>query len=346
MERRGLPLLLVTNLTNIFYLTGFWGSAGAALVGPSEVVVFVDPRYTFQAREEAVGVEVIEAKRGLLKAVAAWLRKRDARRVGYEATQLACAEFERLVSETRRRVKFESARGLIEELRAVKDEDEIAKIRRAGRLTVEVFEEVLDQVRPGVRESDLAAEIEYRMRKKGAQGAAFETTVASGPRGAFPHARASCKLLEKDELVIFDFGAIVCRYAADMTRTVSLGEPGRRVGSFYNAVAGAQQKAVEALREGRRAGDVDAAARSFLAARGVDRFFTHSTGHGVGLEIHEAPRLGRGEKARLQAGCVVAVEPGVYLQGLGGIRLEDTVLVGADGPEILTPAAKDHWVLT
>jgi Xaa-Pro aminopeptidase len=345
MDERGLPLLLVTSLPNILYLTGFRGSAGAAVVGPLELILFVDPRYTLQARRETSGVEVIEAKRGPLMGVAGWLGKRGRCVVGYEAAHLACSEFERLVSETRPRVKFKPAGGLIEELRLVKDEEEIARIRSASGLTVKVFEDVLGDVRPGVRESDLAAEIEYRMRMKGAQGAAFETIVASGPRGAFPHARASCKLLEKDDLVIFDLGAIVSGYAADMTRTVSLGKPGRRVRSLYNAVAGAQGRAIEALREGARAGDVDAAARRFLAAHGVARFFTHSTGHGVGLEIHEAPRLGRGEKARLQVGCVVTVEPGVYVEGLGGIRLEDTVLVGADGPEVLTPAAKDPWVL-
>jgi len=346
MDGRGLPVLLVTSLTNIFYLTGFRGSAGAALVGPSELLLFVDPRYTLQAQEEACGVEVIVAKRGLLRAVGAWLRKRDARRMGYEAAHLTCAEFGRLVSDTRPRVKLTPAGGMIEELRAVKDEEEVARIRQAGRLTAEVFEEVRGQARAGVSEADLAAEIEYRMRKKGAEGAAFETIVASGTRGAFPHARASRKLLEENDLVIFDLGAILSGYAADMTRTVYLGEPGRKVRSLYQAVAGAQQSAVEALREGTKAGDVDAAARRFLKARGVGRFFTHSTGHGVGLEIHEAPRLGRGEKVRLRAGFVVTVEPGVYLEGLGGIRIEDTVLVGVDGPEILTPAAKDNWVLS
>lgn len=345
MEELGLPLLLVTSLPNISYVTGFRGSAGAVLVGARETVLWVDPRYTLQAREQAGGAEVIESRQGILKAVAAWLRKRGVRRVGYEAAHLTCAEFERLVGETHSRVNFRPAGSLIEELRLVKGEEEIEKIRGAGRITVAVFEEVLCQVRPGVRESDLAAEIDYRMRKKGADGAAFETIVASGRRGAFPHARASRKLLEKDELVILDLGAILCGYAADMTRTVCLGEPGRRIRRLYNAVAGAQQRAVEALREGVRAGDVDSAARRFLAARGLDRFFTHSTGHGVGLEIHEAPRVARGEKRRLQAGCVLTAEPGVYLQGLGGIRLEDTVLVGANGAEILTPAPKDSWVL-
>lgn len=345
LEKDRLPLLLVTSLVNIFYLTGFQGSAGVAIVGPSDLILFVDPRYTLQAREQACGVEVLEAKRGLLRAAAAWLSRRRVRKVGYEPAHLACAEFDRLAKETCSGVTFKPAGGLIEELRAVKDQDEVAKIRGAGRLTAEVFEEVLTQVRPGVRESDLAAEIEYRMRLKGADGAAFETIVASGPRGAFPHARPSRKLLEKHDLVIFDLGAILSGYAADMTRTVCLGEPARRIRRLYNLVAAAPQRAIETLRQGIRAGQVDAVARRFLEARGVGKYFTHSTGHGVGLEIHEAPRLGRGEKTRLRAGCVVTVEPGIYLEGMGGIRIEDTVLVGADGAEILTPAPKDRWIL-
>jgi Xaa-Pro aminopeptidase len=249
------------------------------------------------------------------------------------------------VRHTRSRVRFEPAGDLIEELREVKDEEEIAQIRGAGRITVEVFREVVRQACPGVSERDLAAEIDYRMRKKGAEAAAFETIVASGGRGALPHARASAKLLEKDELVILDLGAILNAYAADMTRTIALGEPTRRVRSLYNAVLGAQRNAVEALGDGVRAKDVDGAARRFLARRGVARYFLHSTGHGVGLEVHERPRLARGERARLKAGCVLTVEPGVYLDGLGGIRIEDTFLLGRDGPEILTPASKDHWVI-
>ena len=183
------------------------------------------------------------------------------------------------------------------------------------------------------------------MRKRGAEGAAFETIVASGPRAALPHARPSRKLLTENELVIFDLGAILGNYTADMTRTVHLGPPSRRVRRVFNAVAEAQERAARSALPGVRTGDVDAVARRTLAAHGLASFFTHSTGHGVGMETHELPRLGRGEKTRLQAGQVVTVEPGVYFKGWGGIRIEDTILVGPEGPEVLTPAPKDRWII-
>jgi Xaa-Pro aminopeptidase len=345
MEEQRLPCLLVTNLTNIAYLTGFRGSAGVALFDSREGVLWVDPRYTLQAREEARGVDVIEERKGLHKAVAEWLKTNKVRRVGYEEAHLNCADFSRLQQGAARRIKFLPVAGLVEQLRAVKDEEEVAKIRGAGRITVEVFEKVLGGVRPGVSESELSAEIEYLMRKQGAEGAAFETIVASGARAALPHARASRKLLRENELVIFDLGAILDNYAADLTRTVYLGQPSRRLRSMYSAVAEAQEKAVRSALPGVRAGDVDAVARRTLAGRGLARFFTHNTGHGVGMDAHEMPRLARGEKARLQAGHVVAVEPGVYLEGWGGIRIEDTILVGPAGPEVLTPAPKDQWIV-
>ncbi|MGO8735171.1 MAG: M24 family metallopeptidase [Terriglobia bacterium] len=345
MEEQRLPCLLVTNLTNIAYLTGFRGSAGVALFTPREGVLWVDPRYTLQAQGQARGVEVMEERKGLHKAAAEWLKANKMRRIGYEEAHLTCADFSSLQQGAGQRVKFVPAAGLVEQLRAVKDTEEVAKIRGAGKITVEVFEKVLGEVRPGVSESELSAEIEYLMRKKGAEGAAFETIVASGPRAALPHARASCKLLKENEFVIFDLGAILNDYAADMTRTVYLGEPSRRVRSLYNAVLEAQEKALRAVLPGVRAGDVDAVVRRALAGRGLARFFTHSTGHGVGMNTHEMPRLSRGEKARLQAGHVVTVEPGIYLEGLGGIRIEDTLLVGPAGPEVLTPARKDQWVV-
>lgn len=338
-----LPLLIVSNPVNIFYLTGFRGSAGLAVVGLSEAFLWVDPRYTQQAREQAHGVEVIEEKGGLLKAAGRWLGERRSRVAGFEDGHLTCAGLRELRGHVPPRVRLKPAGGLIEELRCVKDTEEIKCIREAARLTSAVCAEVIRLVRPGVRECDLAAEIEYRMRRGGADGAAFETIVASGPRGAWPHARASSKLLNKSELVIFDLGAILSGYAADMARTVYVGQPTRRVRSLYSAVREAQQRAVDAARSGVQARDVDGAAREALARRGLARYFTHSTGHGVGLEVHEKPRLGRGERQRLAVGCVVTVEPGIYLEGFGGIRIEDTVLVGDRGPEVLTPASKDDW---
>jgi Xaa-Pro aminopeptidase len=345
LDKRRLPIFVVSSPVNIFYLTGFHGTAGVVIFERSEAVMWVDPRYTLQARGEARGVEVIEARRGLLKAVGGWLKKRRASVVGYEDLHVSCAEFRSLERESPRTTRWQEAGGIIEDLRMVKDSYEIEQIRQAGHLTAEVLTEVIPGIQPGVRESDLAVELEYRMRRKGADGAAFETIVASGLRGALPHARASAKPLCAGELVILDLGAILAGYAADMTRTLYLGRPGPRVRNLYKAVVEAQQEAVAAARRGVRAGDVDGAARRCLKRRGLADHFTHSTGHGVGLQVHEKPRLGCNEKTRLRAGFVVTAEPGIYMEDLGGVRVEDTVLVGAQGPEVLTPAAKAPWCI-
>lgn len=344
MEARRVPLILVTHLINVRYLTGFTGSAGIAVVGPRQGMLWVDPRYTLQAREQAEGVEVIEEKKGILQAAAAWLGKNGVREATFEAANLTVAQHEVFRKVAGPSLCLKPGGDLIEELRVVKDRGEIEAIRRAGRVTAEVFVELLPYVRPGVKEKDLAAEIEYRMRKKGAEGAAFETIVASGLRSAYPHARPSDKVLQESESVIFDLGAIIGGYAADMTRTVFLGEPNRRVRNLYSAVLKAQGGAIRSVQDSTPAGKIDSAARRILARHGLARYFTHSTGHGVGLEIHERPRLGKGETTYLRSGSVVTVEPGIYLKGFGGIRIEDTVLVGPDGPEILTPAPKDSWV--
>jgi Xaa-Pro aminopeptidase len=345
MESRNIPFMLITHLVNIRYLTGFTGSAGIVLMGVQQGILWVDPRYTLQAQQQAEGIEVIEEKKGILKAAARWLKKDGVRESTFEAASLNYAQFEQFRTEAGQGIRLKPAGDLIEELRVVKDRGEIEAIRKAGRVTAEVFAEVLPLVKPGVIEQDLAAEIEYRMRKKGAEGAAFETIVASGPRSAYPHARPSSKALQESELVIFDLGAILAGYAADMTRTVFLGEPTQRVKDLYSAVLKSQEGAVRSVQDTTTAGKVDSTARRILAKHGFARYFTHSTGHGVGLEIHERPRLAKGETTWLRTGSVVTVEPGVYLEGLGGIRIEDTVLVGPEGPEVLTPASKKDWIL-
>ncbi len=345
LGQRQLSALLLTKRENVFYLTGFRGSAGVAVAGPSDWVLFVDPRYTLQAREQARGVKVVEERQGLLKAAGRWLRKTKPGRIGYEDFSVSCHERSLLENELPKAVRLKPVGELIEEMRAVKGPEEIECIRQAANVTAEVLQEVMPQVRPGAREADLAAEIEYRMKQKGAEGAAFETLVASGPRAALPHATASAKALEKGELVILDLGAILRGYAADMTRTVYLGRPPQRVREYYEAVREAQAQAVAAIRPGRRGLEIDGVARRALAERGLARYFTHGTGHGVGLEIHEKPRLARREKARLEAGCVVTAEPGIYLEGFGGVRVEDTVLVTSEGAEVLTTASKNDWVL-
>jgi Xaa-Pro aminopeptidase len=343
LDRRNLALFVVTKPANLQYLTGFRGSAGLGLFTASGASLLVDPRYSVQARNQAVGVEVIEIKSGLLRAAARRLRKQGRKRVGFEDAHLTWAEFEVLRREANSSISWQSTGGLVEELRAVKDALEIDQIREAGKLTADVFQEIAKNVRAGGREQDLAAEIDYKIRQHGGEGAAFETIVASGPRGALPHARPSEKALTYGELVIFDFGAIHSGYAADMTRTLYLGTPDRRIRSLYNSVLEAQREGIERLRAGVKAADVDFAARKQLATRNLEEFFTHSTGHGVGLEIHERPRIGEREKSRIVSGSVVTVEPGIYIEGFGGIRIEDTLLVTQDGREILTPAPKDDW---
>lgn len=345
LKARDLPFLVATKPANIFYLTGFRGSAGVAIFGPSDALLLVDPRYTIQAKEQSCGVEVREETAGLFRAAGLALQKRRARRIVFEDAHLTVEEFERLRHAGPRGARWKPQGGLIEDLRVVKDDFEIGRIRAACRVTAEAFEEVLPQVKPGVTEQDLATELDFRMRRKGAEGSAFETIVASGPRGALPHARPSAKALAAGELVIFDLGAILGGYAADMTRTIHLGVPGKRARTLYQGVLEAQEKAVQSLRANVEAGRPDAVARRALAARKLGKFFTHSTGHGVGVEIHEKPRLGKGEQTPIPAGSIVTVEPGVYIQGFGGVRVEDTVLVGPAGTEILTLAAKDRWCM-
>lgn len=346
LEARRIPFLLVTHLVNIRYLTGFTGTAGVVLLGPQRAFLWVDPRYTLEARDQAHGVEVVEEKKGLLHGVALWLEKNSVHDVVYEETNLTCAEFQLLRQVAGHSVRMRPGSGLVEDLRVVKDCGEIEAIRKAGRITARVFDEILPWIKPGVTERDLATEIEYRLRRAGAEGAAFESIVASGPRAAHPHASPSPKPLQEREWVILDFGAIFNGYAADMTRTVYLGEPSRRERALYSAVAKAQSAAVRSVQDGTKASDVDAVARRVLAERRLARCFTHSTGHGVGLEVHERPRIGKREPIRLRAGSVVTVEPGVYIEGVGGVRVEDTVLVGTEGPEILTPATTERWVIS
>ena len=351
LRERKLSAFLVTNLQNIYYLTGFRGSAGVLLLGAVVSRLWVDPRYTLQAQVEGKGVEVIEERGRLLKAAATYLKKAEHARagkagiVGLEEGYLTWAAFQELRREAPGDVRFKPAGGLLEELRSIKDPHEIKHIRRASEISCEAFEEIRGLIKPGVSETDLANELEYRMRQKGAEGAAFETIVASGPRGAWPHARASAKPLEAGELVIFDFGAIVAGYAADVTRTVFVGRPDRKAQDLYKAVLGAQEAALAALCAGVPGSKPDRAARRFLRQLRLDRFFPHSTGHGVGLDVHELPRLAKGEKTRLRIGQVLTVEPGIYIRSLGGVRIEDTVLIGERGPEVLTPASKEHWVV-
>jgi len=336
--------IVVTHPANILYLTGFTGSAALLLVAQDRAVLFTDSRHTLQAREEVCGARVNIAKHGLYRALGQairQIRRRGRVSLAYSPAQMTIAQKQLIDAETRGKARWVGAENVVERMRAVKDADELSRMRDAAELTSRVFVETLGFVRPGIRETELSAEIEFRMKRAGASGPSFETIVASGPRSAWPHARPTCKRLEKNELVVLDQGAILRAYCSDMTRTVFLGRSPKRVRQMYRAVLEAQQAAKDVIRPGVESETVDRAARKLLESRGFARYFTHSTGHGLGLEVHEVPRLGRGDRTPLEEGMVVTVEPGVYLDGLGGIRIEDDVVVTSSGAQDLTTASRE-----
>ena len=338
--RTGSDALLVAGSADVFYLSGFTGDAGLLLVEPSKVTLFTDGRFTVQAREESPQVRLRIVRGSLIAAIGEYL-SRGRRRVAYAPSQWSVAAWGVLRRAAGLRVRWRAAEGLVAALRAIKAPAEVDTIREAGVIACEVMEEVIGMVRPGVAELDLAAEIGYRLRRKGASGESFEAIVAAGPRSALPHARPTSRRIGKNELVVLDLGAILRRYCSDLTRTVFVGRAPTRLRNWYQAVQEAQAAARESIRPGIAAGEVDKAARGVLDRHRLGRYFVHSTGHGLGLEIHEEPRLARGQKRRLETGMVVTIEPGVYLEGTGGIRIEDDVLVTTNGSELLTRLGRD-----
>jgi len=303
--------------------------------------LFTDSRYSLQAETEVSCARIHIAKKGLLRVVGEKLRHLQGRRfVAYSPAHLTLDQMEMLRSAAGPRIRWIKGSNEVEKLRSVKDSGELSRMRAAANLAIEVLDGVLCFLKPGISELDLAAEIEYRMKKRGASGPSFETIVASGVRTAWPHARPTPKVLSKNELVVIDQGAILRAYCSDVTRTVFMGRSPARLRRFYEAALEAQEAAKRAIRPGVPAKVVDSAARTVLRKHGLARYFTHSTGHGIGLEVHEMPRLGRGEDTLLQEGMVLTVEPGVYMDGVGGIRIEDDVVVTSTGAMDLTTAPR------
>ena len=342
----GLDGLLVTHLPDVRYLCGFTGSNAVLAMAGGRAVLFTDGRYTAQAKAEAVGTQVVIANKPALPLACEWVHQKGVTRCGFDAAHTSVASLEAMrkaVPAKQRRNLFVASESLVARLREIKDADEIAKIRRAALLGCRLFDGMLGYLRPGLTEMQVAAALEHAARLSGAEAMSFETIVASGERSALPHGRASTAKLPRRGFVTLDFGVVLDGYMSDMTRTVHLGKalPGER--DVYDAVLEAQEAAVAAVAPGVTAGDVDEAARSVLRKARLDKFFTHSTGHGVGLEIHEGPRLAAKQTQQLKAGMVITIEPGVYMPGKFGLRIEDMVLVTAAGGEVLTPSVK-AWI--
>jgi Xaa-Pro aminopeptidase len=345
LTKTGLSGLLVTHLPDLRYLSGFTGSSAALAVTRRAARLFTDGRYTAQAAEEVSAAQVQIVANSPAQAAIEWLAAQPgAEFAGFDPGKTSVAELalwkKALPSRFRRSFLSALAAPLVAPLRWVKDEDELALMSEAALLGCKLFEHILSFIRPGLREIEVAAELEHRARLLGAEGMSFETIVASGLRSAFPHGRATSALLPRRGFLTLDFGVILKGYCSDMTRTVYLGKPRANERSAYEAVLEAQQAGVAAVAAGASCGEVDEAARSVLRGAGLAEAFTHSTGHGVGLEIHESPRIGAGQTTRLLAGMVVTIEPGIYLAGKYGIRIEDMVAVTRTGAQVLTPAPK------
>jgi Xaa-Pro aminopeptidase len=338
--------LLVSHLPNIRYLCGFTGSSGLLLVEESGSVFFTDVRYDTQAHAEVKGAKVVIARQAVLNAAAdriAALRGKQV--IAIEADHVTVSDRKRLNDLLPTHLRLKNASSLVERARMVKDEDELAVIRSAVNLGAKLFDRALEVMRPGVKESDVAAEMEYAARRAGAEEMSFSTIIASGERSALPHGRASDKPIKPGGFAVCDFGVILDGYCSDQTRTVWVGSVSEDARVGYEAVLEAQLAAIAAVRPGVSVGEVDGAARKVLRKRGLGRYFTHSTGHGVGLEIHEAPRLAAGQKTVLQPGMVITIEPGVYFPGKWGVRIEDMVTVTARGCDVLTPTRKDFLAI-
>ena len=339
-----LEALLVSSLPNVHYLTGFSGSAGLLLATSKDSLLLTDSRYDLQAHEEVEGSRVAIVKGDLLAAAAKRVPKKRGARIGFEGQAVSYQAHRKLRNLLPGR-RLVATSEVVELLRMQKEEEEIARIRKAVEVGSRALQETLPLLRPGVREQEVAAEIEYRMRLHGAERPSFETIVAFGDHAALPHARPGDRRLRPKECILMDLGAILSGYAGDMTRTVFLGKPSRRASRMYQAVLEALQEAEAVVRAGVTGGQVDAAARKVLKRYEYGRYFTHSTGHGVGKEVHELPRVAPKQKQPLLERAVITVEPGVYIPGYGGVRIEDVVVVRKDGAEVLTPTPKELLVL-
>lgn len=344
LASRKADAMLVSHLPNVRYLSGFTGSNALLLVTANKSILYTDPRYDFQASAECdCTVKVLT---GSTWADAAKdIARRPIPRLALEAARVPHQQWLSTARTLGKAVRLVPVDGLIDRQRMVKSPDEIGLIRRSVLLASKAYERAIRKVKPETTEVALAAEIDYQMRKLGASGPSFDTIVAAGPRSALPHAQPTSAPIGKDQFLLVDMGAFLDGYASDMTRMAHMGRPKGKAADLYAAVLEAQLAAIDAVRPGVAARKVDQAARRSLKKRHLDRAFMHGTGHGLGLEIHENPRIGRTSEDILEAGMVITIEPGAYIEGYGGVRIEDTILVTEAGAEILTPTAKELLVL-
>ena len=340
MERFNIESILITHLPNIYYLSGFSGTSGFLCLTLNKARLYTDFRYLQQAAEEAPFFEIIKVGSSEdFAEISSFLVKSKIKNLALEETHLTVRKYNRFQT---------SALGIelipqfqfVEEIRAIKEEAEVEKITTAAKIADQAFQQVLPLIKPGMREEEVALELEYRLRKGGSQKNPFDIIVASGPRSALPHGLASSRIIGEGELITIDFGAVFNGYSSDMTRTFVLGEPSQKQRDIYKMVFEAQKLALADIRKGNHCAAIDGAVREYFQKKGCASYFGHGLGHGVGLEVHELPILSPKSNWSLEEGMVFTVEPGLYLEGWGGVRIEDMVVLRSDGPEVLTSSPK------
>jgi len=343
LEGSGLDAILVLQPENRLYLSGFTGSSGALLVTGEKAYLITDFRYLEQAKEQSPHLEIVRMQETLPDTLAAMQEKTDLRSLGFEADYINFKLY-RTLQEKLAGVELRPVEGIIERFRLVKDSAELAAIQRSMALLDEGFAHICGYIKPGMSESEIGLELEMFLRRRGAQGTAFPFIIASGPRASLPHGVASERTIRPGDVITMDFGVVLDFYNSDMTRTVALGKPPDKIKEIYDIVLEAQMAGLAAVKAGVPACAVDKAARDVIELRGYGDYFGHSTGHGVGLAVHEGPRLSSRDDTVLQEGMVVTVEPGVYLPGVGGVRIEDSVVVERGGCRLLTHSPKDKLI--
>lgn len=340
IAKKNIDGLLITKEKNRYYLSGFTGSSGYLLVTSQQVFLLTDFRYIEQAKKETSGCQIIRHGRKWKENLQELFLNLKIRKLGFERDQMPYAQYE-LIKKQIPSVELIGTENIVEFFRECKDELEIDLIKKAAEIADHAFHRILKLIKPGIKEIELAAELEYQMRIHGAEGPAFETIIASGARAALPHGIASEKEITTGDLVVFDFGSTYHGYRSDMTRTIMMGEAKEKEKKIYSLVLEAQLAGLKHVKAGETGHNIDSIARGIISNQGYGEFFGHGLGHGVGLDIHENPRLAEGSILPLKPGMVVTVEPGVYLEGWGGVRIEDMILVTENGYQNFTKTPKE-----
>ncbi len=344
LSEKNLDAVLITKRESYIYLSGFNGTSAFLIITQNDALLVTDFRYVEQAGKQADKYEIVQYQGNVINTLSDVLKSRNVEKLGFEDRDLNYRKY--LEYREKLGVKeFAPVEGMIDELRMIKDTDEINIIEKAVEIADKAFTHILSYIRPGVKEVEVAAELEYHMKKLGARKTSFDSIVASGKRASLPHGVASEKAIEAGDVITLDFGALYNDYCSDMTRTVFLGEPDREIRRIYGIVLEAQLRAIEGAKKGLKGKEVDSIARDIIYNNGFEKNFGHGLGHCLGLEIHEEPRFSPTGETNMENGMVVTVEPGIYVSGLGGVRIEDVIIINDDKPTILTKSTKELIVL-